>query len=115
MSKMNRVAQAALQYSKRLSKWITWFWITYRFAILVAAGLVPNIAQYVIQMASGVDTIMMVNVGCYLVNSLGEKVIYSDRFVLSWFNKKGFKDLISSLSEQEEKDESEDEEEDSNG
>lgn len=113
MSKMNRVAQAALQYSKRLSKWITWFWITYRFAILVAAGLVPNIAQYVIQMASGVDTIMMVNVGTYLINSTSEKYLYSDRFVLTWLNKKGFKDLIPSVIKESQDDE--EEKEDSNG
>ena len=110
----NKVAQAALQYSKKLSKWITWFWITYRFAVLVVAGLVPDTAQYIIQTAAGVDTIMMVNVGCYLVNSLGEKVIYSDHLVLSWINKKGFKDLIPSIVK-EEKEEKPEEEGDSNG
>ena len=35
------VAEAALQYSKKLSKWITWFWIVYRFLVVGVSALVP--------------------------------------------------------------------------
>lgn len=38
---------------------------------------------------------MMINEGTYLINSLGEKYIYSDRFVLQAFNKGWFKNLLA--------------------
>ena len=47
---------------------------------------------------------MLVNEGTYLVNSLGEKYIYSDRFVLTAFNKGWFKSLfrgVKTLAEDE--------------
>ena len=45
---------------------------------------------------------MIINEGTYLVNSLGEKYIYSDRFVISAFNKGWFKTLFKDLEEEEE-------------
>ena len=38
---------------------------------------------------------MLVNEGTYLCNSLGEKILYSDRFVLKWLDKQGFKSLVA--------------------
>ena len=38
---------------------------------------------------------MLVNEGTYLINSLGEKYIFSDKFILRWIDKGGFKDMIS--------------------
>jgi len=40
---------------------------------------------------------MLVNEGTYLVNSLGEKWIYSDKFVFKWLDKDGFKHLINKV------------------
>jgi len=58
---------------------------------------VPSTAEALASTIPGIDTIMLVNEGTYLVNSLGEKLIYSDRFVLKWLDKGGFKNLIGNL------------------
>jgi len=44
---------------------------------------------------------MLVNEGTYLVNSLGEKWIYSDKFVFKWLDKGGFKHLINKVINEE--------------
>ena len=90
----NKVAAAALQYSKKLSKFISWTWAIYRFAILIVAAIQPSISGDIAATIPGMDTIMMVNISCYLCNSLGEKILYSDKFVLKWLEKEGFKNLL---------------------
>lgn len=100
--KQQSVAATALQYSKKMSKFICWIWAIYRFATLVTVALVPAIADEAVESLGALDTIMLVNEGTYLVNSLGEKYIYSDRFVLTAFNKGWFKSLfrgVKTLSE----------------
>lgn len=94
----SKVAAAALQYSKKLSQEITWFWIVYRFVAAILATIQPTIAPSLAQTIAGVDTIMMINVGTYLVNSLGEKYLYSDQFVLQWINKGGWRSLAAKLT-----------------
>lgn len=79
----SKVAAAAMQYSKQLSKAITRFWIVYRILVLILVGLRPETASSVAETIAGVDTIMMANVSTYLVNSLGEKWIYSERYMLA--------------------------------
>ena len=98
----NKVAAAALQYSKKLSKFICWAWAIYRFLVLVLAAIQPSVAGDIAATIPGIDTIMMVNVSCYLVNSLGEKIIYSDRFALKWLDKGGFKHLLGKLTSSDE-------------
>ena len=93
----NKVAAAALQYSKKLSKTITWFWIIYRFAFLIEAAIFPSVAEVVASTIYNVDLIMIINVGTYLVNSLGEKYIYSDRYVLTWLKGGGWKDTVNAI------------------
>jgi hypothetical protein len=44
------------------------------------------------------DTIMLFNVSTYLVNSLGEKWLYSERYMLRWIDKEGFSSLLGKLS-----------------
>lgn len=103
--KQQSVAATALQYSKKMSKFICWIWAIYRFATLVTAALVPTVAEEAVTSLGALDTIMLVNEGTYLVNSLGEKYIYSDRFVLTAFNKGWFKSLfrgVKTLSENDE-------------
>lgn len=60
---------------------------------------------------------MLVNVSTYMVNSLGEKYIYSDKFVLKWLDKGGFNSLIGKAIShmQEEGGEEEDGNDDQNG
>lgn len=76
-----RGTPAKLQYSKKLSAAVTIFWIVYRLAELVAAVLEPSIANALVQLVAGVDTVMMVNLGFYSGNSVAEKAI------LAWMNK----------------------------
>lgn len=101
----NRIAAAALQYSKKLSKFICWVWAVYRFAVLIVAALQPVAAEPLVNTIPGVDTIMMVNVSTYLINSLGEKYIYSDRVILKWLEKGGWKSLMSRMSGNDEDEE----------
>lgn len=90
----NRVAAVALQYSKKLSKFICWVWALYRFTIIISATITPAAAEAIVATIPGLDTIMMINISCYLCNSLGEKILYSDKFVLKWLEKEGFKNLL---------------------
>lgn len=72
---------AQLQFSKKLSWAITLFWIIYRLTELVAAVLEPSIAESLISLVAGVDTVMMVNIGFYSGNSVSEKMI------LAWLDR----------------------------
>lgn len=110
-----RIASAALQYSKWLSRFICWAWVIYRFTVLVASVIQPSISEYIVSTIAGVDTIMIINEGTYLINSLGEKYIYSDRFVMSWFKNDGFKNLISTFTKKDSSDEDNEQEGESNG
>lgn len=94
----NRITSAALQYSKWLSRFICWIWAIHRTLIYIAAVIQPTSAEALASTISGLDTIMLVNEGTYLVNSLGEKWIYSDKFVISWIKRCGFSSIMSKLS-----------------
>lgn len=105
-----RIAKAALQYSKWLSKFICWVWAIYRFSALAMAALVPDSADAIVSTVGTLDTIMIINEGTYLVNSLGEKYIFSDRFVLTAFNKGWFKSFFKGIKVVSDDDEAEEEE-----
>lgn len=94
-----KVAAAALQYSKQLSKFICWVWAIYRFTVIILGAIVPSAANSLVSTIPGLDTIMLVNVSTYMVNSLGEKYIYSNRFLLKWLDKGGFKSLLGKVTE----------------
>ena len=94
----NRIASAALQFSKWLSKMITWFWIIYRTGALALMAIAPNPAASIASTLANLDLIMMINEGTYLVNSIGEKYIYSDRIILKYLEKGGWKSLVSRIS-----------------
>lgn len=100
-----RVAAAALQYSKWLSRFICWIWATYRFTVIILSAIVPSAAEALVSTIPGIDTIMLVNEGTYLVNSLGEKYLYSDKFILKWLDKGGFKSLLGKITSHLEEDE----------
>lgn len=86
--------RAHLQYSKKLSTAVTLFWIIYRLAELVAAVVEPSIADALVALVAGVDTVMMVNLGFYTGNSVTEKMM------IAWVQK----------GKQEQEEEHEDEE-----
>lgn len=104
----NKVAAVALQYSKRLSRFICWIWAIYRFTAIILSALVPSAAEALVSTIAGIDTIMMANVSTYLVNSLGEKWLYSDRFMMKWLDKNGFKTLIAKFTPEQEEEGEED-------
>lgn len=110
----NKIASAALQYSKRLSKFICWAWTTYRFTVIILAAITPAVAEALVSTIPGIDTIMMINISCYLCNSLGEKIIYSDRFIMKWLDKEGFKHLLAPILKKKASEEVEEEEEEEN-
>lgn len=111
----SKIAAAALQYSKKLSKFICWIWAIYRFSIVITSAFVPSVAEALVSTIPGIDTIMMVNISTYLCNSLGEKILYSDRFVLKWLDKEGFKHLLPSIANKIAQDKIEEEENEDNG
>jgi len=90
-----RVTANALQYSKQMSKFICWIWALYRFGVLVASTWRPSAAEALASTLVNLDWIMLVNEGTYLINSLGEKYIFSDKFILRWIDKGGFKNIIT--------------------
>lgn len=92
-----RTTAAALQYSKWMSKFICWIWALYRFGVLVAATFTPNAAEALASTLINLDWIMLVNEGTYLINSLGEKYIFSDKFILRWIDKGGFKNMMGRI------------------
>ena len=92
--KNGRTPAAALQYSKWMSKFICWIWAIYRFGVLIAATFEPDAAQALASTLINLDWIMLVNEGTYLINSLGEKYIFSDKFILRWIDKGGFKNMM---------------------
>lgn len=92
-----RTLAAALQYSKQMSKFICWIWALYRFGVLIAATYRPESAPALASTLANLDWIMLVNEGTYLINSLGEKYIFSDKFILRWIDKGGVNDMITRL------------------
>ena len=96
-SKNGRTPAAALQYSKWMSKFICWIWALYRFGVLIASTFEPSASQALASTLVNLDWIMLVNEGTYLINSLGEKYIFSDKFILRWIDKGGFKSMMGRI------------------
>ena len=97
-SKNGRTPATALQYSKWMSKFICWIWALYRFGVLIASTFEPSASQALASTLVNLDWIMLVNEGTYLINSLGEKYIFSDKFILRWIDKGGVRDMVSRLT-----------------
>ena len=95
--KHGRTLGAALQYSKWMSRFICWIWAIYRFGVLIAATFEPQAAEALASTLINLDWIMLVNEGTYLINSLGEKYIFSDKFILRWVDKGGFKNMMARI------------------
>ena len=70
-----RKKKVPLQFSKRMSITVTIFWIVFRLAEILAAIWQPVIADALVKLVSGVDGVMMVNLGFYCGNSVAEKAI----------------------------------------
>jgi hypothetical protein len=76
-------SRISLQFSKKMSVTVTIFWIVFRLAEILAAIWQPAIADALVKLVSGVDGVMMVNLGFYCGNSVAEKAI------LAWMDSRG--------------------------
>lgn len=70
-----RRSRISLQFSKKMSVTVTIFWIVFRLVEILAAIWQPAIADALVKLVSGVDGVMMVNLGFYCGNSVAEKAI----------------------------------------
>jgi len=68
-----KMKEAFIQYSKKMCTRVTIFWMIYRIANFVVALLRPDIANALVDLSAGVDTIMIVNISTYTGNSICEK------------------------------------------
>ena len=87
-----------MQFSKKMATAVTIFWMFYRIANFGVAVWRPDIAKFLVDLSTGVDTVMIVNVGFYTGNSLGEKIAIA-------FGKR--KSLYSSDDEDDDEDDDE--------
>ena len=87
-----------MQYSKKMASRVTIFWMLYRIANFVVVLLRPEVSKYLVDLSTGVDTVMIINVGFYTGNSVGEKIVLG-------FGKR--KSLYSNEDEEEEENEDE--------
>lgn len=69
-----KLKEAFIQYSKKMCTRVTLFWMIYRIANFLVVLLRPEIASALVDLSTGVDTIMIVNMGAYTFNSGTEKV-----------------------------------------
>lgn len=70
-----------VQYSKKLSTAITVIWCVLRFAVMISSIIRPEIADAMVSLIAGADTVMIINVSMYAGNSTAEKAI------LAWLDK----------------------------
>ena len=66
--------QKFIQYSKKMASRVTIFWMIYRIANFIVVLLRPDVATALVDLSTGVDTIMIVNMGFYTGNSATEKL-----------------------------------------
>lgn len=71
---MAKADQKFIQYSKKMASRVTLFWMIYRLANFIVAIIRPEIANALVDLSAGVDTIMIVNMSSYTLNSGTEKV-----------------------------------------
>ena len=63
-----------MQYSKKMATRVTIFWMIYRIVNFVVVILRPDVANALVDLSTGVDTVMIVNMGFYTGNSATEKI-----------------------------------------
>ena len=69
-----KATEAFIQYSKKMCTRVTIFWMIYRLANFIVVLLRPEIANALVDLSAGIDTIMIVNMSAYTLNSGTEKV-----------------------------------------
>ena len=69
-----RIKEAMAQYSKKMCTRVTIFWMLYRLANFIVVLVNPELAGALVDLSTGVDTIMIVNMSVYSGNSISEKI-----------------------------------------
>ena len=69
-----KIKEAMMQYSKKMCTRVTIFWMLYRLANFIVVLIKPDIAGALVDLSTGVDTIMIVNISVYTGNSISEKM-----------------------------------------
>jgi len=69
-----RARRPYIQYSKRMAWRVTVFWMVYRLMTAIMVTFRPEAQAALVDLTSGVDAVMMVNMGTYTGNSAVEKV-----------------------------------------
>jgi len=72
-AKINRATKAFVQYSKKMCTAVAIFWMIYRVLNFLVVLIRPEIANALVDLSAGVDTIMIVNISTYTGNSICEK------------------------------------------
>ena len=72
MSKTEQVIKY-VQFSKKITVYVLVYWGLYRLAQLVAGVLRPELADSLVKLSSGIDTVAIFFGGGYTVNSVAEK------------------------------------------
>ena len=98
-TRMTKVKEAYIQYSKKMCTAVSVFWMVYRILVSLLIFFRPDVSTAFIHLTEGVDTVMIVNMSTYTTNSLGEKVS------IAWVNR----------NKKADKDEDKEEEEQNNG
>ena len=70
-----RTKEKFMQYSKKMASRVTLFWMLYRIVNFVVVLLRPEVSKYLVDLSTGIDTVMIINVGFYTGNSVGEKIV----------------------------------------
>lgn len=64
-----------MQYSKKMASRVTIFWMIYRIANFIVVLLRPEVSKALVDLTTGLDTVMIINVGFYTGNSISEKAV----------------------------------------
>ena len=65
---------AFVQYSKKMCTSVAIFWMVYRLINFIVVLIRPETAPALVELCAGIDTIMIVNMSTYTLNSSTEKV-----------------------------------------
>lgn len=106
MTRKTKSREKFIQYSKKMASRVTVFWMIYRVANFIVVLLRPEVSKSLVDLTTGLDTVMIINVGFYTGNSISEKAVIA-------FGKR--KSLYSSDDEEEDEDEEEEPDETNNG
>ena len=69
----NKLKEALLQYSKKMCTRVTFFWMIYRIILSILIFFNHDVSTSLVKLTEGVDTVMIINMSVYTMNSVVEK------------------------------------------